>query len=95
MRALWLRGIFMCRRSELLFFYQDGASHLFPDKFQAFREHIPAEERCDLLAAYHRRLTSADPEVRRAAASQWCRWELGASKLIPDPSYIDKVLPSL
>ena len=36
-RALWLRGIFMCRRSELLFFYQDGASHLFPDKFQPYR----------------------------------------------------------
>merc|ERR1712110_1197175 len=47
-RALWLRGIFMCRRSELLFFYQDGASHLFPDKFQPYREHIPEEERGDM-----------------------------------------------
>merc|ERR1719310_2490921 len=43
-RALILRGIFMCRRSELLFFYQDGASHIFPDKFQPYRDHIPEGE---------------------------------------------------
>ena len=90
-RALWLRGIFMCRRSELLFFYQDGASHLFPDKFQPYREHIPVEERGDMIAAYYRRLTSGDASVRRAAAKQWCLWEMGTSKLIPDSSYIDKV----
>merc|ERR1712158_51285 len=89
-RALWLRGIFMCRRSELLFFYQDGASHLFPDKFQPYREHIPEEERGDMIAAYYKRLTSSDQEVRRAAAKEWCLWEMGTSKLIPDSAYIDK-----
>merc|ERR1711990_1369856 len=47
-RALILRGIFMCRRSELLFFYQNGASHIFPDKFQPYKEHIPAEEQDNL-----------------------------------------------
>jgi len=89
-RALLLRGIFMCRRSELLFFYQDGASHLFPDKFQSYREHIPEEERGDMIAAYYKRLTSSDQEVRRAAAKEWCLWEMGTSKLIPDSAYIDK-----
>ena len=83
----------MCRRSELLFFYQDGASHLFPDKFEPYREHIPVEERGDMIAAYYRRLTSPDAEVRRAAAKQWCLWEMGTSKLIPDSAYIDKVRP--
>ena len=86
-----LRGIFMCRRSELLFFYQDGASHLFPDKFQPYRELIPIEEREDMIAAYYKRLTSPDVEVRRAAAKEWTLWEMGTSKLKPDPSYIKKV----
>merc|ERR1711892_978064 len=89
-KALMLRGIFMCRRSELLWFYQEGASHIFPDKLHPYREHIPVEERGDLIAAYYKRLTSTDGDVRRAAAKQWCLWEMGTSKLIPDTKYIDK-----
>jgi len=89
-KALMLRGIFMCRRSELMFFYQDGASHIFPDKFQPYRDLIPEEERGDLIAAYYKRLTSPDREVRNAAAKQWTLWEMGTSKLMPDPSYIDR-----
>merc|ERR1719392_68948 len=89
-KALMLRGIFMCRRSELLWFYQEGASHIFPDKFEPYREHIPVEERGDLIAAYYRRLTSTEGAVRRAAAKEWCLWEMGTSKLIPDTKYIDK-----
>merc|ERR1712193_180541 len=70
-RALILRGIFMCRRSELLFFYQNGASHIFPDKFQPYRDHIPEEERGDMITAYYKRLTSSDRDIRRAAAREW------------------------
>ena len=82
----------MCRRSELLFFYQDGASHIFPDKFQPYRDHIPVEERGDMMAAYYKRLTSSSPEVRRAAAREWTLWEMGTSKLMPDLAYINKVI---
>merc|ERR1712241_1246838 len=89
-RALILRGIFMCRRSELLFFYQNGASHIFPDKFQPYKNHIPAEEQSDLILAYYKRLTSPDGAVRRAAAREWTLWEMGTSKLLPDTKYIDK-----
>lgn len=89
--ALMLRGIFMCRRSELEFFYQDGASHIFPDKFQPYRELIPVEERGDLISAYYKRLTSDDREIRRAAAREWTLWEMSTSKLMPDSAYIDKV----
>ena len=81
----------MCRRSELLFFYQDGASHIFPDKFQPYRDLIPVEERGDMISAYYKRLTSSDRDVRRAAAREWTLWEMGTSKLMPDSSYIDKV----
>ena len=88
--SLVLRGIFMCRRSELRWFYQDGASHIFPDAFEPYREHIPKDEQDDLIKAYYRRLTSEDVNVRRAAAKEWTRWEMATSRLFPDPEYLDK-----
>lgn len=88
--SLVLRGIFMCRKSELHWFYQDGASHIFPDAFEPYREHIPVPEQHDLISAYHQRLISDDVEVRRAAAKQWTRWEMATSRLFPDTSYLEK-----
>jgi len=89
-KALILRGIFMCRRSELLWFYQEGASHIFPDAFAPYREHIPEEERGDLIAAYYKRLTSEVKSERLSAAREWCLWEMSTSKLIPDTKYTEK-----
>ena len=88
--SLILRGIFMCRRKELRWFYQFGASELFPDVFESYRDFIPEDEREDLMAAYHRRLTSDNPEVRLAAAHRWSAWEMTTSRLMPDPSYVAK-----
>src|SRR5206468_2694932 len=64
---LVLRGIFMLRRSELEWFYQDGCSQLYPDAWETYLGAIPQAEHGDLISAYHRRLTSADPAVRVAA----------------------------
>ena len=88
--SLVLRGIFMCRKSELHWFYQDGASHIFPDAFDAYRDHIPIEEQNDLIQAYYKRLTDENVEIRRAAAREWTRWEMATSRLFPDPEYLDK-----
>ena len=88
--SLVLRGIFMCRKSELHWFYQDGASHVFPDAFDSYIGHIPPSEQGDLIAAYYSRLTSEEVEVRRAAAREWTRWEMATSRLFPDPEYLDK-----
>jgi len=82
--ALALRGIFMLRRSELEWFYQEGASHLFPDAWERYLEPIPERERGDLIKAYHRRLTSRDPKVRLRAARAWSVWEGATSTLHPD-----------
>jgi len=88
-QALVLRGIFMCRRSELRWFYQDGASHIFPDAFAPYMNHIPVHEQDDLISAYYSRLTSDDDDVRKSAAFEWTRWEMSTSKLIPDLKYIE------
>lgn len=78
---LVLRGIFMLRRWELEWFYQEGASRLFPDAWEKYLAPIPETERADLIAAYHRRLTSDDPVVRQAAARAWSVWEATTSFL--------------
>lgn len=83
---LVLRGIFLCRESEFAWFYQEGASHIFPDAFEGYRNHIPEAERGDLMRAYHARLTSEDEAVRHAAAREWTRWEMATSYLIPKAS---------
>jgi proline iminopeptidase len=84
---LVLRGIFMLRRWELEWFYQQGASRLFPDAWEHYLAPIPQAERGDLIAAYHRRLTSDDEAIRLEAARAWSIWEGGTSYLHIDPNY--------
>jgi proline iminopeptidase len=85
---LVLRGIFMLRRAELLWFYQEGASWIFPDAWEHYLEPIPEVERGDLMSAYYRRLTSEDPDVRKRAAQAWSIWEGSTSYLIQDLDHI-------
>ncbi|MQY02201.1 Proline iminopeptidase [Actinomadura sp. RB68] len=84
-----LRGIFMLRPFELYWFYQEGASLLFPDLWEHYVAPIPEDEREDLLSAYHERLESADPQVRVPAAQAWARWEGSAITLLPNPDLVD------
>lgn len=83
--GLVLRGIFLLRKSEIDWFYQDGASHIFPDAFARYVSVIPDSERGDLLHAFHKRLTSSDWQTRLSAARAWARWE-GETISIAGPS---------
>jgi len=85
---LILRGIFMLRRSELEFFYQEGASHIFPDAWENFESLIPPAERSDMMSAYRKRLTSEDPGVRLPACKEWTVWEFKTSCLRVNPGLI-------
>ncbi|CCI42749.1 unnamed protein product [Albugo candida] len=80
---LILRGIFTLRKKEIDFFYQNGANFLFPDRWEAFVNVIPIEERDDLVLAYHKRLNSSDPNQRMPAALAWTTWEKTTSNLCP------------
>jgi len=84
---LVLRGIFLGRKLELDWFYQQGASFVFPEYWEPYFSHIPAKERGSMMQAYYKRLTHKDPAVRLAAAKVWSVWEGCASKL-----HIDKDL---
>jgi proline iminopeptidase len=89
-KGLILRGIFMLRQKELQWFYQEGTSYIFPDAWEDYLKPIPPEERHDLIAAYYRRLTSPDLNVRSTAAKAWSIWEGSTSKLLLDPKLKEK-----
>ncbi|MES2885367.1 MAG: prolyl aminopeptidase [Pseudomonadota bacterium] len=86
--ALVLRGIFLLRKLEIDWFYQEGTSFIFPDQWEAYRDAIPEAERGDFVTAYYKRLTSADAAVRAAAAKAWSTWEGATSKLLVNSDMI-------
>ncbi|WP_298013644.1 prolyl aminopeptidase [uncultured Castellaniella sp.] len=87
-RALIVRGIFLLRQAELRWFYQEGASWLFPDIWESYLAPIPEAERGDLIAAYHRRLTGDDPQAQLQAAHAWTQWESHTISLLPNPQHL-------
>ncbi|GAB3128022.1 prolyl aminopeptidase [Tsukamurella serpentis] len=85
---LVLRGIFLLRRSELDWYYNDGASHVYPDDWEHYLAPLDPADRepsADKIAAYHRLLHSTDEAVALAAAKAWSKWERGTSHLINSP----------
>jgi proline iminopeptidase len=83
-----LRGIFLLRRREIQWYYQEGASRIFPEAWQKYLAPIPEEERDDMVGAYYRRLTSTKREERIEAARAWSVWEGSTSRLVPDPELV-------
>ena len=88
--ALILRGIFLLRRAELLWYYQEGASWLFPDKWERYLAPIPEDERGDIMAAYRRRLTGASPAAQIEAARAWSLWEGETITLLPNAAFSEQ-----
>jgi proline iminopeptidase len=86
-RALILRGIFLCRKAEVDWFLY-GIRTVFPEAWRAFVSIIPEDERDDLLIAYYRRLTDPDPAVHMPAARAWSIYEGACSTLLPNPDTV-------
>ncbi|MEO5876738.1 MAG: prolyl aminopeptidase [Streptosporangiaceae bacterium] len=87
---LVLRGIFMLRPFELFWFYEYGASLLFPDLWESYVEPIPEDERENLVAAFAERLNDPDPAVRLPAARAWATWEGATITLLPNRKQVDE-----
>jgi proline iminopeptidase len=86
--GLIVRGIFLCRQREIDWFYQEGASRIFPDLWEKFLEPIPAAEQPALVKAYYQRLTSDDEFTRMQAAKAWSLWEGRTATLISSKSVL-------
>jgi proline iminopeptidase len=87
---LCLRGIFLIRKQELDWFYEEGtgASFIFPDAWEAYVAPVAPEKRGNMIAAYGEMLTSDDVAVRTAAAKAWSTWEAATSFLIQNQDYL-------
>ncbi|KAH8932432.1 hypothetical protein BDL97_19G070900 [Sphagnum fallax] len=79
-----LRGIFLLRKKEIDWFYQGGASAIFPDAWEPYCNFIPDNERNDFVTAYSKRLNSPDDSVQISAAKAWTNWEMATSYLVPN-----------
>ncbi len=87
--GLILRGIFLGRRADVQWFYQDGANRIFPDYWQDFLQPIAEEERGDLVSAYHRHLTGDNELLKMGAAKAWSLWEGRCATLRPSQEVVD------
>lgn len=85
--GLILRGIFLCRKSEIDWFLY-GLRAFFPEAWRAFADVIPPAERGNLLHAYHRRLTDSNPAIHMPAARAWSTYEGACSTLLPSPETV-------
>lgn len=84
-----LRGIFLCRQQDIDWFYQHGASLVFPDYWQEFVDLIPVSERDDMVSAYHKLLTGENELAKMNAAKHWSLWEGRCATLRPNPGVVD------
>ena len=87
--GLILRGIFLCRQKDLYWFYQLGASHVFPDYWEEYLQPIPESEREDMIAAYYKRLTGDNELAKMSAAKAWSLWEGRCATLRPNHDVVE------
>jgi proline iminopeptidase len=88
--GLILRGIFLCRQQDFDWFYQEGASRLFPDYWEDYLAPIPLEERGNLMQAFYQRLTGPDQIAQMHAAKAWSTWEGRTATLRPNPQVVER-----
>jgi proline iminopeptidase len=91
---LVLRGIFMLREKELQWFYQYGASEIYPEAWQGFLKEIPKEKRTNLIESYREIFGSEDEEKKLSAAKAWSKWEASTSFINHNPEAVKESINS-
>ncbi len=87
--SLVLRGIFLCRKSDIDWFYQKGADEIYPDYWERFILDVPLEERNNILQAFYNRIHGTDSTESLNACKKWAEWEGKCATLEPSRSVID------
>lgn len=89
-RHLVLRGIFLGRKEDIDWLFQEGASYFYPHEFERFKNFIPSSEQDDLVTAYYHRMIGSDQELADRALFEWALWESSIIKLIPSEATLPK-----
>jgi len=87
--GLILHSIFLARPKDIQWFYQEGASFIFPDYWDDFVQTIPEKERNNVVAAYYQRLNGSDELARMSAVKNWSLWQARCSSLQPHHNVIE------
>lgn len=86
-----LRGIWLVREPDYLHLFY-GMGKIFPEAYQLMVEHVPEDERGDLISAYHHRVFDSDPQVQLSAARAFMKFDLTCATHLPNPQFVDAVL---
>lgn len=86
--SLILRGLFLGSKEEIDFFYQQGASFVFPENYEQFVSILTDDEKKDVLKSFYQKLHSGDPQMAQKAARYWTFWEASCLRLINTPKSI-------
>jgi proline iminopeptidase len=86
-----LHGIFLAGQDDIDWWF-NGVRSIFPDEWEEFAGFIPEGERDDLLSAYHRRLTSGNPQVEAAAALSLRGFSAKTQTFLPDQAHVAALL---
>jgi len=84
-----LRGVFLCRKQDIHWFYQQGASLIFPDYWEDYLHPIPEDERHEMVSAFYRRLIGNNELAKMACAKAWSVWEGRCATLRPNPDVVE------
>jgi proline iminopeptidase len=87
--SLILRGIFLCRKNDIQWFYQYGASEIYPTYWSDYISIVDKSKLDDILSEYHRMIFSKDEELSYEACKKWSLWEGKSSCLYPTENVIN------
>ena len=87
--SLILRGIFLCRKKDIQWFYQFGASEIFPEYWKDYISLVDESKVDDILSEYHRMIFSENDTLAKKACKEWSLWEGKSSCLYPTKKVVD------
>ncbi|MBT4051765.1 MAG: prolyl aminopeptidase, partial [Bacteroidetes Order II. Incertae sedis bacterium] len=85
-RTLTIRGIWLLRDEEIQWWLY-GMRLVQPERWKVFSEHLPVEDRDDLLEGYWKKFHSEDRDEAREAARIWSVYEGASCTLLPNPEF--------
>ncbi len=87
--SLSLRGVFLCRKDDISWFYQHGASEIYPHYWQDYISIVDKSKRDDILTTYYEMIHSSDENISISACKEWSLWEGRSSSLLPSHEVIN------
>lgn len=88
--SLVLRGIFLCRKGDIQWFYQKGADSIFPEYWKDFIEGVSDSEQNNILETFHKKIHSDDDKVSLEFCHKWALWEGRCSSLLPTQNVVNQ-----